>query len=247
MPSCSMSTTVRMSPSKARNTADKAPGIPAKGSRKLTQATWELAILRVRPSAVKSSPLLLLFHHLILRRQKKSMDPPGPRPRIPGKRFSCSQPTARRWGLREPLSSFGCLPSTVMVGDESRKSCCFRLAARSNPVLEKRLCISLHLSTVVILEVNRQLAGPFHVPEAPLPLLKQPIRDRAYQEGQGNHGQAHGVGSLVRQGKQHVRRGRLPNSSISRVGGGANKRQEPRFNCLLDVTMSAPLAGPSWC
>ena len=116
-----------------------------------------------------------------------------------------------------------------MVGDESRKSFCFRLAARSNPVLETRLCISFHLSTVIVLEVNRQLAGPFPITEPPLPLLKQPIRDRAYQEGQGNHGQAHGVGSLVRQGKQHVRRGRLPNSSISRMGGGANKRQEPRF------------------
>ena len=66
-----------------------------------------------------------------------------PSPRIQGKRFSTSQPRASRCGLRSPLSSVGDLPRLLTVGDASRNCCWCRLAERSNPVLESRLCISL--------------------------------------------------------------------------------------------------------
>ena len=45
--------------------------------------------------------------------------------------------------MRSPLSSVGDLPRLLTVGDASRNCCWCRLAERSNPVLESRLCISL--------------------------------------------------------------------------------------------------------
>ena len=68
--------------SMARITANKAPGTPARGRRKFTQAIWELTMLRVGPPNRFSSPLRDDFHHLMPRLAKNPTTPPGPR--MPG-------------------------------------------------------------------------------------------------------------------------------------------------------------------
>ena len=59
-----------MSSSMARTADRSAPGIAASGSRKFTQATWELVILRVGPGLPVSSPLWDAFHQPMRRAEE---------------------------------------------------------------------------------------------------------------------------------------------------------------------------------